>query len=203
MLEEQAFRELLRQARAGDEDAAARLVREYEPQIRRRIRVHLAPSPLGRLLEPVDICQSVLVAFFHRLAGGGFHLLQTPRQLVHLLLTMARNKLTDHARRQHARRRDQRRLDPAAAADLDRLPDDSPSPPEVVAGEDFLQEVYRRLSPEERRLADLRAAGRNWAALAAELGGTPEGLRKRLHRAIARVRSELDQDEANHEHARR
>jgi hypothetical protein len=51
--------------------------------------------------------------------------------------------------------------------------------------------LRKRLSEEERHLADLRGQGRDWAAIAAELGGTPEGRRKQLRRAIERVEREL------------
>src|SRR5438093_23624 len=43
MSEDLSFPELVRRVRAGDEDAAAELVRRYEPAIRRSIRLRLAP----------------------------------------------------------------------------------------------------------------------------------------------------------------
>lgn len=52
--------------------------------------------------------------------------------------------------------------------------------------------MRRRLSPEERRLAELRAAGLEWNAIAAEVGGNAEAARKRYLRAIDRVAAELD-----------
>jgi RNA polymerase sigma-70 factor (ECF subfamily) len=48
-----------------------------------------------------------------------------------------------------------------------------------------------RLSDEERRIADLRASGCDWASVAAELGGTAEGRRKQLARAVVRVEQDL------------
>ena len=56
-----------------------------------------------------------------------------------------------------------------------------------------------RLSKEERRLADLRAAGREWADIADDLGGTAEARRKQLTRAISRVSRELGLDEGDDE----
>ena len=52
-----------------------------------------------------------------------------------------------------------------------------------------------RLSDEERRLMELRHQGQDWAAVAAELGGSPEALRKKLTRAVDRVAGELGLDE--------
>ena len=45
-----------------------------------------------------------------------------------------------------------------------------------------MREVRRRLSVEERRLADRRAERREWTEIAAEVGGSPEALRKQLAR---------------------
>ncbi len=55
--------------------------------------------------------------------------------------------------------------------------------------------MRRRLSPEEFELLELRGQGREWAAIAAERGGSAEALRKKLARAIDRVAQELRLDE--------
>ena len=60
---------------------------------------------------------------------------------------------------------------------------------------DLLQEVQRRLSADERRLLELRNQGCDWAAIAAEVGGAAETLRKKLARAIDRVVDELGLDD--------
>jgi hypothetical protein len=44
-----------------------------------------------------------------------------------------------------------------------------------------------RLTPEERELAHRRGAGQGWAEIAAALGGTADGRRIQLRRAIDRV----------------
>ena len=62
MVEAPTFEELIRRVRAGDQDAAAVLVRRYEPAIRRAVRFRLADARLGNLLDSMDICQSVLGA---------------------------------------------------------------------------------------------------------------------------------------------
>jgi hypothetical protein len=66
MPEPPAHDELIRRIRAWDQDAAAELIRRYEPAIRRAVRVRLADARLGNLLESMDICQSVLKSFFVR-----------------------------------------------------------------------------------------------------------------------------------------
>ena len=76
-------------------------------------------------------------------------------------------------------------------SDLDVVSTVAFDPGRVAAGRDLLEEVRRRLSPEERQIADLRAQERSWPEVAAELGGTPEARRKQLDRALNRVAQEL------------
>jgi RNA polymerase sigma-70 factor (ECF subfamily) len=65
-----SFAEFIRRVRAGDESAAAELVRRYEPLIRREVRLHLEDQRLCRLFDSMDVCQSVLASFFVRAAVG-------------------------------------------------------------------------------------------------------------------------------------
>ncbi len=177
---ESGFDDLMRRVRAGDEAAAADMVRRYEPVIRRVVRIRLVDARLRRVFDSMDICQSVLASFFVRAALGQYEL-QTPEQLLKLLTQMARNKLADQARRQSARGADERQLDDP---DLRLLASPEPHPSQQVALSELLQKARQRLSGDERRLLELREQGREWAEIAAEVGGTPEALRKRVARAI-------------------
>ena len=189
MSEAPAFEELIRRVRAWDQEAAAELVRRYEPAIRRAVRVRLASARLGNLLDSMDICQSVLRSFFVRAASSQYEL-ETPEQVLKLLTAMARNKLASQARRQHTQRRDNRRAT-AIGDEGSHLvaPGDSPSTAIVVR--DLQQEVRRRLTPDEWRLLELKNQGHDWAEIAAQVGGAAESLRKKLARAIDRVVEEL------------
>jgi RNA polymerase sigma factor (sigma-70 family) len=193
MTEAPAFEDLIRRIRAGDQDAATVLVKHYEPAIRRAVRFRLANSPLGNVLESMDICQSVLASFFIRAASGQYEL-QTPGQLLRLLTAMARNKLTSQARKQNAQRRDRRRVR-SGGPDDDRFVASGQSPSKEFAVRDMLQEVHRRLSVDERRILELRNEGCDWTAIAAELGGSAEALRRKLSRALNRVGEQLGLDD--------
>jgi RNA polymerase sigma factor (sigma-70 family) len=196
----ESFRALIARVRAGDEQAAAELVRHYEPAIRRAARVRLVDTRLNRLLDSMDICQSVMASFFVRAALGQFDL-DTPDQLLRLLATMTRNKLVGHVKGQAAARRDFRRLTAAQAAHdgepdaIAQIPGQYPTPSRDVAARELLDEALRRLSPDERRILDFREQGGQWAQIATELGSSPEALRKRFVRAVDRVALELGLDE--------
>ena len=159
--------------------------RKYEPALRRLIRMRLTDPRLTRLLDSMDVCQSVMANFFVRMAAGQFEL-NTPDQLLKLLSTMARNRLLDHVAQQTAERRDQRRRTEGDEA-LEGIASPQPSPSQVVAARDLLDWVRASMSEDERFLADQRALGREWAEIAAETGGTAEALRKRLARAVDRA----------------
>jgi hypothetical protein len=64
-----------------------------------------------------------------------------------------------------------------------------------VSARELLDEVQRRLSPEERHLLELRQQGLEWAGIAAEVGGSPEARRKQLARAVERLARELGLEE--------
>jgi RNA polymerase sigma-70 factor (ECF subfamily) len=192
-VDDEAFQDLISKVRAGDDDAAAELVRLYEPAIRREVRLRLRDPRLRRMFDSMEVCQSGVGSFFIRAASGQFQL-DSPEQLRKLLVTMARNKLVTQVHRQRAGCRDHRRLaaEPVQVIDL-AAPDQSPR--RQVAARDLLQEAHKRLSDEETQLAELRAQGLEWADVARELGGTPGGRRKQLDRTLNRVARELGLEE--------
>jgi RNA polymerase sigma-70 factor (ECF subfamily) len=185
------FHDLICRIRSGDQEAAAELVRQYEPAIKDAIRQPLIQVRLHRLLDATDISQSVLATFFLRAAAGHFHL-NSPEELHKLLVTMARNKVRDEARKHKAHRRDKRRVEDNCAPDaLEALLDRAPSPGEIVAGNELVDELYRQLSAEERYLAEQRVDGHEWADIADKLGRSPAAVRKQLTRAMGRASRNL------------
>src|SRR6516225_7368450 len=128
------FLGLMAGVRAGDEGAAAELVRRYEPLIRREVRLRLEDRRLARVFDSMDVCQSVLASFFVRAAAGQYDL-DDPAQLVRLLVTMARNKLASRARQQYRQRRDQRR-EAGGVAELGNVVGGTPTPSRVLEGKE-------------------------------------------------------------------
>jgi RNA polymerase sigma-70 factor (ECF subfamily) len=195
MAESTSFASFIRRVRAGDDQAAQELVEQYEPVIRREVRMRLQDPRLYRRFDWSDICQSVMASFFVRAAAGQYDLDQ-PDQLLRLLVVMTRHKLTEQVRRHRAGRRDYRRVGPDDPADLEERSAAAPSPSRLVVGRDLLETVFSRFSEEERMLADLRAQGFEWAEIASRLGGTPAARRQQLARAVDRVERQLEEIEA-------
>jgi RNA polymerase sigma factor (sigma-70 family) len=195
MDEGNSFLGLIKRVRAADPSAAVELVRRYEPAIRRIVRLQMRDPRLRRILDSMDVCQSVLASFFLRAATGQYDLNQ-PAQLLRLLAVMARNKVASQARTSYVMRREPPLFGAADASTAALAP--GPGPDHQAAWKDLLQEVRGRLSDDERRLADRRAERREWSEIATELGGSPEALRKQLARALDRVSHQLGLDEWRH-----
>jgi DNA-directed RNA polymerase specialized sigma24 family protein len=138
------------------------------------------------------VAQAVLVRLFVRLRRGEFEL-PGSEELIKLLNVLTRNHVIDEFRKEQTRKRCSVRVeDHDSEADiLSTVPAPTATPSMIVSEAELDRELRRRLSPEERHLAEQRAAGRGWAELAAAAGTQPDALRKRLHRAMTRVFHEL------------
>ncbi len=187
------FEEWIERVRAGDADAAAELVRRYERAVRVAVRVRLTDTRLRRQFDSMDVCQSVMASFFVRAAAGQFDL-QNPNQLVGLLVKMAQHKLLMQARRHGQQKRDVGRVE-QAGDDAPPVADGGPGPARVAASRELLSELLDRLPPAERELAQRRAIGQTWDEVAADLEETPQAVRMRLSRAIARLAPALGLDD--------
>lgn len=194
---ELSVEQLIERIRAGDSEAAAELVRRYEPEIRRVVHYRLRDPRLRRVFDSMDICQSVMGNFF---AYASDHPLDVsrPEQLLGLLATMTRNKLRDVARHQTRARRDYRREAHDNAALAEMVPGHDPTPSETVGTRELLSQVRYQLNADDLYLAEQRAEGREWSDLAVEFGSTPEALRKRLARAFNEISTKMEGQDACH-----
>jgi RNA polymerase sigma-70 factor (ECF subfamily) len=189
-IEPERYADFIRRVRSGDPQAAEELVRLYEPEIRLEVRslLRLRDARLRRVFDSMDICQSVLASFFVRAAVGEYDL-ERPEQLAHLLVGIARHKLSEQAKHHQRKRRDVRRVAGPADEALGAAVADSPS--QNVAGRELLEEFRKRLTGEEQQLAEMRGNGLGWDVIVEQMGGTAEGRRKQLTRAIERIEREL------------
>jgi len=177
----------MHRVRAGDETAAAELVQHYEPEIRRDIRLRLTNPKLRRVVDSMDISQSVFGNFFVRAVHGEFEL-DRPEQLMGLLSRMVTNKVIDRHRRETSRKAQYTVDDPVENRNL---PGSTPTASAIISGEELLHQFQDRLSSDEREIADLRRNGVPWSEIATTLGQNADALRKQLTRACSRVMTEL------------
>jgi len=189
MLEHPEFTQFVHQIRLGDGQAAEELIRRYESAIRVAVRTKMTDPSLKRELESMDICQSVFASFFLRAAAGQYDL-SNQKNLVGLLVRMAQNKLAMQVRKQHQQCRDTRKNQEFEAGPIDHAGRDA-TPSRIVAGQEMWGKVQAQLSQEERDIVSRRASGEGWEQIATAMGGTPDGRRKQIKRALDRVSEEL------------
>src|SRR5207249_403517 len=180
MADDVGFADLIARVRAGDEAAADELFRRYERAVRVRVRARLTGAAVRRVLDSIDVCQDVMKSFFVRVRAGQYDL-HSPHQLVALLVRMAEFKAVSLVQHHHRSRRDCDRVTADSGA-LATVPDPADDPAEVTADRELLVRVRDGLSPEERPVAEMWAAGLSWDEVATQLGGTAEGRRKQLNR---------------------
>ncbi len=180
------FQELIRLARAGDEEAAGRLAHDFEPFIRRFVRFRMRCRPnhdrLRAEIDSADICQSVFKSLFVGLREGRFELVR-PEQLAKLLSAMVRFKVASKARRLSVALREILELD----APVDRA-DPGPGPEKLIDDRDALETILKQFEEDELDLLVRRLDDQSWSAIALAVGGTAAALRKRLERALERIR---------------
>lgn len=191
MFTDAQFADLMARTRNGDQDAARQLVSEYGPEIRRAARLRLTDPKLRRIVDSIDICQSVFGRFFRSTADGSFEL-ERPEQLLVLLTTMTRNRVIDEHRRQSATKRAS--TDAGESHDPALLVCESSGPQTAAAARELVTKIRSRLTAEELIIADRRGDGQSWEQIASDLDESAESLRKRLERALQRVREELNAD---------
>jgi RNA polymerase sigma factor (sigma-70 family) len=192
-----SFSSFMVKIREGNEVAAQELVQRFEGVIRREVRIRLEDHRLLRTFDSMDISQSVLKSFFARASSGHFDL-ETPEQLVKLLMRMTRNKLAFQVRSQHARRRDSRRVFGTRVEEMS-VASTSPGPSQLATDNDLINAVRSRLGDQERQIADLRAEGLEWSEIARRLGGSAQARRVQLARAVHRVSQALKLDDQEDE----
>jgi DNA-directed RNA polymerase specialized sigma24 family protein len=192
---EGTFADLIQRVRAGDEKAALELHETYGSQLRRIIRVRLTQPGLRRQMDSVDICQSVFGDFFAGMAMGRYDL-DSPAQLMQLLATMARHRLSYHTNKQKAARRDIRRVEGKAIEEF-AVAGGEGTPSQAASARELLERFQQGLSEYERFLVRQRHSGRSWDEIASMTDRTADALRKQYDRAMKRVSGEMGLEEAN------
>ena len=188
MLTNEEFAQLIERTKAGDQDAAANLISEYEPEIRRAARLRLTDPDMRRIVDSMDIAQSVFGRFFRQVNEGETQL-ERPEQLLALLTRITRNRIIDEHRRQTAQKRGGK--NDVADLDLALLTQAGPGPKTTAVARELLEQARSKLSPEELELMQRRSEGESWEEISQDTGQKPDAVRKRLERAFQRVREEM------------
>ena len=103
------------------------------------------------------------------------------------LLEVARNRLREQHRRDRAQKRGGGRLREVDPAALDQLAGDESDIDGKAADRELLTRLMERMTPEQREVAERKAAGDDWADIARDYGTTAEAMRKRYRRGLGAI----------------
>jgi RNA polymerase sigma-70 factor (ECF subfamily) len=173
--------DLLDRLRQGDDAAAERLFRAYEPYLRKVVRRQL-PRQLRSKFDSSDVVQSAWVHFLQKLGGANWHF-AGPAQLRAFLATVTRNRLTDRVRHFHAALGRERSLDRGNLGEL--ATSTQPRPSEFARANDLWEQMLALCPPEHHQLLLLKRQGLRLEEIAARTG-LHEGSVRRILRKLAR-----------------
>jgi DNA-directed RNA polymerase specialized sigma24 family protein len=178
---EAGFQEFFEILRSGDAEAVERLLSDFDPFLRRAIRLRLCDRRVRRVVDTADILQSLLKDYLSREgtdAGAASF-----RRLRAYLTAAAQYKISAKTRKERRRTADLGDVAEPVSHEL---------PPNVQAeNRDLIEAIRSRLDEGDRRLFDLSQQGRNWRQIAAEIGGHPDTLRIQLRRSVAAALAEI------------
>ncbi|HEV2971653.1 MAG TPA: ECF-type sigma factor [Pirellulales bacterium] len=168
MLEPLTDEQLLSAYRAGDDEAATALFERYYQRLLSLIR-RQAGWRLKQAEGSMDVAQSVLRSFFGQLRKQQVAV-GDDASLWPLLVTITLNKVRNRGKFWQRARRDPSRAQPL---DSERDPLESgPSPDDVVALGDLVEQLLEPFSDRRRRIIELILAGQPVREIAAEVGAT-------------------------------
>jgi RNA polymerase sigma factor (sigma-70 family) len=191
--EHSGFLELIRRLRQGDQQAAFELVKSYESVIRVAVRARLHDPVYNRIFDSMDICQSVMASFFPRAMLGQYDF-EEPQQLVALLITMAKSKVSNQIRHYRTQRRNVKRDLSQNDTGAEELTGEQPTPSKVIHANELMDQIRQRLTKEEQEIVDLRREGYQWNEVAERLGGTGDARRKQFQRMMKQLARDLKLD---------
>jgi RNA polymerase sigma factor (sigma-70 family) len=141
-------------------------------------RARLAPK-VARRVDPEDIVMSAYRSFFVRARDG--HLsLRRSGDLWRLLVAITLNKIRRQAAHHQAEKRSIRREEDLNLSANDPLAS-RPPPEHAIAMADELEQVMEAVSPDKRRVLELRLLDRSHSEIAAEVGRSERTIRRMLH----------------------
>ncbi len=178
------FDMLIREVRAGSQDAAWQLIENYSSKILRVVRREL-PDTLRKKFDSQDFLQVVWASVFRepqRLTG-----FDSPDQLAAFLGGIAANKVKMEKRRRfHGQKHNvnlERALEDSEAKAGSTIQTNEPSPEQIAIARERWERMMDELSDDYKKIVELRLAGNSVREIA-QILGKHEGT---VHRAIRKI----------------
>lgn len=168
----------------GDQAAAEKVFRAYEPFLRQVVRRHLG-ADLRAKFDSVDVVQSVwsdLLQGFRESAWS----FDDAERLKAFLVSATRHRFLDRARRYRTRMRKEAR--PGAGPCLDEaVPSSQPRPSQVLQAEELWNRMLAECRPAHRELLRLKRDGFTIPEIASRTGLHEDSIRRILRDLACRM----------------
>ncbi len=185
---------LIEKARQGDEEAAKELVAQFEPHVRRIVRMKL-PDRLRTRFDSMDFVQSVWGDVFGKLARGEVDF-ASPERFAQFLAVVARGKVIDEVRRHLGSQKKNMELEVPVDGDEEQtgpaLDAADPTPSRVVAAREEFEQLLRRRKQVHRQILMLRAQGYTFVEIAEQLGLDERTARRVVSSAQQELKQQRD-----------
>ena len=184
---------LLDRLATGDEDAARQIHERYTPGLITMARRRLGMRMQGRC-DPESVVQSAMRSFFRRCQVGDF-VIGTWDDIVGLLAVITVRKCSNRRRFHHRECRDVNRevaIDRYGEPESgEHLPaDPGLAPPEMLAFEETIAEVFEGLDTDDRLIIELLLAGHTIEETRRQIGCSERTVRRVRDRVRAKLRAE-------------
>ena len=191
-MEETDLAGLFTRARAGDQVAAAELVRLYEDDMRRVVRGRL-PRVLRSQFDSLDFVQAVWTSVLSTKDETELPRFENDRHVIAWLSGVARNKVyAEHRKRSRTAKYDIGREEPLYVRRGDRdvprdVPGNDPTPSEEGQAGDRLEQILDGRDEQSTRVIEMRREGRTNDEIAELVGISESSVRKIINRARERL----------------
>ena len=182
-----SFPDLMRELRAGSQEAARKIFEEYGEFIYRAVRRRLNRE-LRSKFDSQDFVQSVWASFFANIEQ--VRTFDDPEDFIRYLARMAANKVIDESRRRFGQNRSvNRELRLLNAADGDQPPymSNEPTPSESAIAHEQWERIAADQPIREQLVLQLRAADSTFAEIARRLNVSERTARRIVERTLRRL----------------
>ncbi|MEQ1828382.1 MAG: ECF-type sigma factor, partial [Pirellula sp.] len=155
MDEESSFQELIKRVKAGDESACREIYDRYKEYIKRAAKTKLRSARMRTLFQSDDIINTVLKSFFIQIRESDNQWkMDTPQNLISLLLTMANNKIANRSRKEYSKKGGGK--DTTGQLEPDGPDDPTPTPDEIAANREQAELCWKLMSIDLQELYKMR-----------------------------------------------
>jgi len=180
---------LLVKLSSGDDSAAERVFRDYEPYLRAMVRKRVTPL-LRAKFDSMDVVQSVWVNVLEGYRAGGWKFADRD-QLRAFLARVTYNHFINHCRRHGAALERERPLPEGESPALP--PSCQPRPSQVAEADELWERIVHHCPPTHREVLRLKRHGVPPTEIAARVGLHEGSVRRILYELARRLTAERAQ----------